>query len=170
MEAQIPVPQQRSVVGHACGKMGREGRRLDTEGCTASASEGRRDCRSRQEAEAADNTSGEETLRHPQQKPRGLDPMVLEPPTKPDGIDPTKLEGIDLAIRGGSKTVVGWINGRATQKRDSRCLRSALKPLRDWWGRSVDLRRKVRAEKLMFRRYTFFGITTQKLTHERRRE
>ena len=41
-------------------------------------------------------------------KPRGLDPMVLEAPRK--------SEGIQVEIRGESKTVVGWINGTARQR------------------------------------------------------
>ena len=46
-------------------------------------------------------------------KTKDLDPTVFEPPTI--------LDGIELAISGGSKTVVDWISGHAKQKYDSRC-------------------------------------------------
>ena len=67
----------------------------------------------------------------PLRKERELDPLVMEPPRT--------VEGIELVIRGDSKTVVDWINGKAKQKVSSRAFEIIQIQRMEWWKKGVDL-------------------------------
>ena len=69
----------------------------------------------------------------PLRKERVLDPLMIEPPRT--------VEGIELVIRGDSKTVVDWINGKAKQKVSYRSIETIQIQLMEWWKRGVDLKK-----------------------------
>ena len=71
----------------------------------------------------------------PLKKARDVDPLILDPPGT--------TEGIELVIRGDSKTVVDWINGKAKQKTPSRLIENIQLQLMDWWRKGVDLSRRT---------------------------
>ena len=71
----------------------------------------------------------------PLNKARDVDPLILDPPGN--------IEGIELAIRGDSKTVVDWINGKAKQKTPSRIIDNIQLKLMDWWKKGVHLSRRT---------------------------
>ena len=108
---------------------------MDTETDTAPASEGRRGNSPHEDDEVADGTFGQKPEGLPSKEPRDLFPVVLEPPRN--------TEGIELVIRSNSKTVVDWINGQTKQTTTVDAIGAAQKELRDCWGRSADLRRRV---------------------------
>ena len=61
----------------------------------------------------------------PHRKGRELDPLVTEPPRT--------VDGIELVIRGDSKTVVDLINGKAKQKVSYRAIEIIQIQLMEWW-------------------------------------
>ena len=67
----------------------------------------------------------------PLRKERELDPLLLEPPRT--------VEGIELVIRGDSKTVVDWINGKAKQKVPYQAIETIQIQLMEWWEKGVGL-------------------------------
>ena len=66
----------------------------------------------------------------PCRKPSELDPVVLEVPGRG--------EGIEVEIRGGSKMVVGGING----KRSAGAVGDIHRQLQEWWRKAANLRRR----------------------------
>ena len=75
MEAQNGISLQRRDVGHACGKTGRGGRRVDTEIDAGSVSEGRRDCCFHEDDETIGCAFCEKTWRHSQQRAERSGPL-----------------------------------------------------------------------------------------------
>ena len=71
----------------------------------------------------------------PLTKARDVDPLTID--------SPGTTEGIELVIRGDSKTVVDWINGKAKQKTPSRFIDNIQLQLMDWWRKWVDLSRRT---------------------------
>ena len=71
----------------------------------------------------------------PQKKQETLDPLIIDPPGN--------IEGIELVIRGDSKTVVDWINGKAKAGRRHRVSSDNIQQLMDWWRKGVDLSRRT---------------------------
>ena len=71
----------------------------------------------------------------PLRKERELDPLSMEPPRT--------VEGIELVIRGDSKTVVDWINGKAKQKVSYRAIATIQIELMEWWKKGVDLCQRI---------------------------
>ena len=85
MESQMGISQWRRDVGHACGRMGSSGGRLDTKISAGPASEGRRDCCPDEDDGTTGGALGEKNQEIPSDELRDLDPMVLEPPTNIEG-------------------------------------------------------------------------------------
>ena len=56
---------------------------------------------------------------------------------------PRTVEGIELVLRGDSKTVVDWINGKAKQKVSFRAIVAIQIQLMEWWEKG---RRPVKKE------------------------
>ena len=48
-----------------------------------------------------------------------------------------------LDVRWNTMTIVAWINGHAKQKKKESITATAQNLVREWWGRGVDLRRRV---------------------------
>ena len=71
----------------------------------------------------------------PLTKARDVDPLIIDPPDN--------IEGIELVIRGDSKTVVDWINGMAKKKTSSRIIDNIQLQLMDWWKKGVRLSRRT---------------------------
>ena len=68
-------------------------------------------------------------------QPRDVGTLVLERP----GEDKKRM----LEIRGDSNTIVDWVHGRAKLKTWESTVATAQNPVREWWGRGVNLRRRV---------------------------
>ena len=66
---------------------------------------------------------------------RELDPLLLVPPRTGTGIE--------LVIRGDSKTVVDWINGKAKQQVSYRAIETIQILLMEWWKKGVDLCQRI---------------------------
>ena len=64
-------------------------------------------------------------------KEKELDPLLLVPPRT--------VAGIELVIRGNSKTVVDWINGNAKQNVSYRAIETIQIQLMEWWEKGGDL-------------------------------
>ena len=116
--------------------MGRIGRRLDTEVENESSQEGRSDSNtgignSFVNVTGQKKADGGIALR----KERDLDPLMIKPPRT--------VEGIELAIRGASKTVVDWINGKAKEKASYRAIETIQIQLMEWWKKGVDLSQRI---------------------------
>ena len=71
----------------------------------------------------------------PRRKERDLDPLMIKPPRT--------VEGLELVIRGDSKTVVDWINGEAKQKVSYRAIETIQIQLMEWWKKGIDLSQRI---------------------------
>ena len=68
-------------------------------------------------------------------KERELDPLLLVPPRT--------VAGIELVIRGDSKTVVDWINVKAKQNVSYRAIETIQIQLMEWWEKGGDLCQRI---------------------------
>ena len=67
----------------------------------------------------------------PLRRAREIAPLIIDPPVNSDGIE--------LAFRGDSKTVVDWINGKGRMKKPFRIIDEVQLMLMDWWMKGINL-------------------------------
>ena len=111
-------------MGYTNGQVGRIGGRLDTEVESGSSQEGRGDSYPVIGNSFVNVTGQKGRWRHSFQERKNLDPLMIEPPRT--------VEGIELVLRGDSKTVVDWINGKAKQKVSYRSIETRQIQLMEW--------------------------------------